>query len=55
MLPVFEQNAAFIWAIYAIGLIVPVGLVIYSLMRAGHAKKRLGRLQGERDAARGQS
>ncbi len=49
MIPVFEQNAAFIWAIYAIGAVVPVGLFVYALIRARIAKRRLDRLQAERE------
>ena len=49
MLPVFDDNAAFIWTIYAIGLIVPLGLLGYCLMRARLAKRRLERLQAERN------
>ena len=49
MLPVFEQNAAYIWAIYAIGVVVPVGLTVFALMRARMAKRRLDRLQAERE------
>jgi hypothetical protein len=51
MLPVFEQNAAYIWAIYAIGAVVPVGLTVFALMRARLAKHRLDRLQAERAQA----
>ncbi|WP_018149216.1 heme exporter protein CcmD [Henriciella marina] len=51
MLPVFEQNAAYIWAIYVIGFIVPVGLTVFALMRARIAKRRLDRLQAEREQA----
>lgn len=49
MLPVFEQNAGFIWAIYAIGAVVPIGLFVYALFRARIAKRRLDRLQAERE------
>lgn len=47
MLPDFGDNAPFIWAIYVIGLAVPVGLAVYCGMRARLARRRLERLQGE--------
>ena len=51
MLPAFEQNAAYIWAIYAIGALVPVGLTVFALVRARIAKRRLDRLQAEGKSA----
>ena len=47
MIPSFDDNAAFIWAIYLIGFIVPVGLAIYCGLRARLARRRLERLQAE--------
>ena len=35
MLPEFEQNAAFIWTIFAIGLIVPALLGLYAGLLSG--------------------
>lgn len=46
MLPEFEQNAAFIWTIFAIGLIVPALLGLYAGLKARFAKRRLDRLKG---------
>lgn len=46
MIPVFDDNAAFIWAIYLIGFAVPVALAIYCGLRARLARRRLERLQG---------
>lgn len=45
MLPTFEENAAFIWAIFAIGLAVPALLAVYAWLKARFAKRRLERLQ----------
>jgi hypothetical protein len=45
MLPQFESNAAFIWAIVIIGITVPALLGIYAGLKARHAKSRLERLQ----------
>jgi heme exporter protein D len=47
MLPVFDDNAAFIWTIYAIGLVVPVLLVVYCAVRVRCARRRLEHLQKE--------
>lgn len=47
MLPEFTSNAAFIWAIYSIGLAVPAALFVYAALRARLAKRRLERLQAE--------
>ncbi|WP_300378172.1 hypothetical protein [Henriciella sp.] len=44
MLPEFEQNAAFIWAIFAIGLVVPALLGVYAGLKARLARRRLARL-----------
>lgn len=41
----FEDNAAYIWAIFSIGLAVPVLLGCYAGMKARFAKRRLERLQ----------
>lgn len=45
MLPVFENNAAYIWAIFIIGLAVPVLLGCYAGLKARLARHRLERLQ----------
>lgn len=47
MLPAFDDNAAFIWAIYAIGLAVPALLLAYAGLRSRRAKQTLERLQAE--------
>lgn len=47
MLPAFDDNAAFIWVIYAIGLAVPALLLVYAALRARAAKHKLERLQAE--------
>ncbi|MEQ8557654.1 MAG: hypothetical protein RIB03_04995 [Henriciella sp.] len=45
MLPQFEDNAAYIWAIVIIGLTVPALLGLYAGLKARFAKRRLERLQ----------
>ena len=47
MLPAFDDNAAFIWVIYAIGLGVPALLLVYAALRARSTKQKLERLQAE--------
>ena len=49
MLPVFDHNAAYIWTIYVIGLAVPAALLVYAVLKARSAKRRLERLQAEKD------
>lgn len=44
-MPEFDKNAAYIWAIFAIGLAVPVALTVYACLRTRTAKRRLERLQ----------
>lgn len=46
-MPEFDKNAAFIWAIVALGVALPVLLGVYASVRAGLAKRRLERLQRE--------
>ncbi|GGB69539.1 hypothetical protein [Henriciella pelagia] len=48
MLPTFDDNAAFIWTIYAIGLAVPVLLLIYASLRARASKAKLEKLRAEK-------
>ncbi|MEE2879472.1 MAG: hypothetical protein VX593_10745 [Pseudomonadota bacterium] len=50
MLPEFDDNGAFIWAIFIIGLSVPALLGIYAGMKARLAKRRLQRLQSSEDS-----
>lgn len=50
MLPAFDDNAAFIWAIFLIGLTVPTLLGVYAGLKARVAKQRLERLQSSEDA-----
>jgi hypothetical protein len=44
-MPVFDKNAAFIWAIILLGLAVPALLGVYSHVRLGLARRRLARLR----------
>lgn len=46
-MPEFDKNAAFIWAIFALGVALPILLALYAAIRARSAKKRLERLQNE--------
>ena len=50
MLPTFDDNAAFIWSIFVIGLAVPALLGLYAGLKARLAKQRLERLQSSEDA-----
>ena len=47
-MPHFEDNAAYIWAIYAIGLATPALLGLYAGLRARLARQRLERLEADR-------
>ncbi len=47
MLPEFDKNAAFIWAIIALGIGLPILLAIYAGLRARLARRRLERLREE--------
>lgn len=44
-MPHFDDNAAFIWAIFAIGLAVPALLGLYAWLRERLARRRLERLR----------
>ncbi len=48
-MPEFDKNAAYIWTIVAIGLIVPLALAVFAAARVYLAKKRLERLRGDKD------
>ena len=45
MLPEFDKNAAFIWAIIGLGLALPIVLAVYASVRERFAKKRLTRMR----------
>ncbi len=47
MLPRFDDNAVFIWAIYLLGMAVPILLGVYAMVKARLARRRLERLQAE--------
>ena len=49
-MPDFDKNAAYIWAIVALGLATPILLSAYSHLREILARKRLQRMRGEEDA-----
>lgn len=44
-MPEFDKNAGFIWAIFAIGIAVPVLLALFASARASLSKQRLERLK----------
>ncbi|MEM5516062.1 hypothetical protein WNY37_03810 [Henriciella sp. AS95] len=48
MLPNFDDNAPFIWAVYAIGLAVPLLLLIYASLKAKVSKEKLETLRKEK-------
>jgi len=45
MLPEFDKNAAFIWAIIGLGLALPILLATYAAVRERLAKRRLERMR----------
>ena len=45
MLPEFDKNAAFIWAIIGLGLALPILLALYAAVRERLAKRRLERMR----------
>lgn len=49
-MPEFDKNAAFIWAIFAIGVAVPVVLALFASVRVSLSKQRLDRLKQEEDS-----
>ena len=49
-MPDFDKNAAYIWAIIALGLATPALLAAYSHLREFLARRRLQRMRGEEDA-----
>lgn len=48
-MPEFDKNAAYIWTIVVIGLIVPLALAAFASARVHLAKKRLERLRPDDD------
>lgn len=48
-MPEFDKNAAYIWTIVLIGLIVPALLSLYAVVRTRQAKARLDRLKAQED------
>lgn len=50
-MPEFDKNAAYIWTIVLIGVIVPALLSLYAVVRARQAKARLDRLKAQEDEA----
>lgn len=50
-MPEFDKNAAYLWAIVLIGLIVPALLAAYALVRVRLNRARLERLNAQEDEA----
>ena len=44
-MPDFGSNAIYVWSITLFGIVTPLLLGIYALIRASSAKKRLERLE----------
>jgi heme exporter protein CcmD len=55
MLPQFEKYGAFIYAAYAVAIVILAGLVLWSVLRLKFAHDKLNRLEAEEaaDAAEG--
>lgn len=52
MIPVYEEQYAFaIWACFSITAVVLIGMLVYSLWRAGKVKRELEALDGQRRRA----
>lgn len=45
MLPEFDKNAAYLWAIISLGLALPILMVAYSHIRLVLARRRLDQLR----------
>ena len=52
MLPQFEKYGAFIYAAYAVAILILAGLVLWSMLRLKFAHDKLNRLEAE-EAAEG--
>lgn len=48
MIPVFDKNAAFIWACYGLGALMIVATIITVALKARIAKRALARLDLEK-------
>ena len=49
-MPEFDKNAAYIWACYAIGALLILGLTLQVLLAARSARKRLEKLSPGEDS-----
>lgn len=47
MIPEFDKNAAYIWAIVAFGLATPVLIGLYAILRARYAAARLKQVEND--------
>ena len=47
MIPDFDHNDAFLWAIYGLGFSVPLLLTAYALLRSKLARGRYERLRAD--------
>jgi len=50
MLPQFEKYGAFIYAAYAVAILILAGLVLWSVLRLKFAHDKLSRLEAEEAA-----
>lgn len=48
-MPEFDKNAAYIWAMVVLAVIVPALLGLFAFVRAHHSKSRLERLRAQED------
>ena len=48
-MPEFDKNAAYLWAIIALGIGVPVLMTGFALLRSRLAKQRLNRLEASEE------
>ncbi len=46
-MPEFDKNAGYIWTIVAIGVVVPLLMLAYSMIKVSLAKRRLERLEAD--------
>lgn len=46
-MPEFDKNAEFIWAIFALGVAIPLMMALFAGLRARLARQRLERLKQE--------
>ena len=50
-MPDFADDGIYVWSITILGIVIPVVMIGYSLLRVHGSKARLDRLQQEEDQA----